>query len=325
MSNPQTVEIESILTLAKQGDPGAIATLINRSLNPKGITARVGWKNHCLGVLLEALPIPDQEDMIAFIRQSLEQLQPESIRLVKVGGYQPGQSVPAWYEEIDLEGTSAVISELDYRVSSITSWLNQGLEPGYGQEDLGEYGALLPQSSTRASTALQLAGAINSAASSPIDRNTSELRFLRFYVNAEETALLPLTSIQEVLKVPVAEVLPVPHMPDCVLGIYNWRGEMLWLVDLAQQLGFLSVLVDSHRAETVTAIVIQTDRQCLGVVVPRIREIETHSLQQLQPPSSAFPSKLLSFMQGYFSSSGSPVLNSKALIQDPLLQVHCPN
>jgi positive phototaxis protein PixI len=317
MSNPQTAEIESILTLAKQGDPGAIAALINRSLNPKGITARVGWKNQCLGILLEALPIPDQEDMITFIRQSLGELQPESVRLLKIGGYQPGQSVPVWYKEIELEETSASISEVNYRASSITSWLNQGLEANYGREDLGEYGGL-PQSST----ALQLAGAINSAVSSPGDRNPNELRFLRFCFNVEETALLPLTSIQQVLKVPVTEVLPVPHMPNCVLGIYNWRGEMLWLVDLAQQLGFPSVLIDSHPAETLNAIIVHSEYKFLGMVVPQIREIETYSLQHLQPPSSAFPTKLLSFMQGYFSSSGSPVLNPKALIQDPLLQVH---
>lgn len=320
MSNPQTVDIESILTLAKQGDPGAIVTLINHSLNPKGITARVGWKNHCLGILLEALPVPDREEMIAFIRQSLGQLQPESIRLVKVGGYQPGQSVPVWYEEIELERLSTSFSKLDYRASSITSGMNQRLESDYGDGDLGEYGTLLPRSSP--SLQLAMADVMNSASLGSVDRNTNELRFLRVCFNAEETALLPLASIQHVLKIPVTEVLPVPHMPDCVLGIYNWRGEMVWLVDLAQQLGFPSVLMDSHRLETVNTIVIQSDRLCLGIVVPRVYEIETHSLQQLQPPPSAFPAKLLSFLQGYFSASSSPVLNPKALIQDPRLQVH---
>lgn len=320
MSNPQTVDIESILSLAQKGDPGAIVTLINHSLNPKGITARVGWKNHCLGILLEALPVPDREEMIAFIRHSLGQLQPKSIKLVKVGGYQPGQSVPAWYEEIELEELSTSFSELHYRISSITSGMNQRLESGYEHGNMEEYGALLPRSST--SFQLAMADVSSSASSGSVDRNVNELRFLRVCFNAEETALLPLTSIQQVLKIPVTEVLPVPHMPDCVLGIYNWRGEMVWLVDLAQQLGFSSVLLDSHRLEAVNAIIIQNDRQCLGIVVPRVYEIETHSLQQLQPPPSAFPAKLLSFLQGYFSSFNSPVLNSKALIQDPRLQVH---
>lgn len=318
------VEIQEVLTLAKQGDPIAIATLINHSLNPRGITAKVGWKNQCLGILLEALPVPDQEEMIAFIRQILGHLQLESIRWVKVGGYQPGQSIPAWHEEIELEGTLVSASEFAYSPASLTSWLNQGLASSDRDEISIEQMALLPQSSTQFPFAVNSAIS-NRANSSSVDSHSNERRFLRFYFNAEETALLPLTSIQQVLKLPVEEILPVPHMPDCILGIYNWRGEMLWLVDLSQQLGFASVLTDLQLTATMTVLVIQNDRRFLGVVVPRLREIETHSLQQLQPPTSAFPAKLLSFMQGYFSPSGSPVLNPKALFQDPLLQVHCPD
>lgn len=321
MSNAGMMEIHEILTLAKQGDPIAIAALINHSLNPRGITAKVGWKNQCLGILLEALPVPDQEEMVAFIRQILGRLQLDSIRWVKVGGYQPGQSVPAWYEEIELEGVPVPVSESTYSPASLTSWLNQGLALSSRDEILTEQTALLPQPS-------QFPFAINSvistrANSSTVAPRSSDRRFLRFYFNPEETALLPLTSIQQVLKLPTTEILPVPHMPDCILGIYNWRGEMLWLVDLAQQLGFASVLTDSQLTETMTVLVIQNDRHFLGIAVPRLGEIETHSLQQLQPPTSAFPAKLLSFMQGYFSPSGSPVLNPKALFQDPLLQVHC--
>ncbi|GAB4379445.1 MAG: hypothetical protein Kow00121_33640 [Elainellaceae cyanobacterium] len=310
-------EIQDIFTLAKQGEPAAIAALINHSLNPRGITARVGWKNHCLGILLEGLPIPDQQEMIAFVRQSLINLQPESLRMVKVGGYQPGQSVPAWYEEIELEGSSISLAELDYSAPSLTSWLNQGLEVYEPEDTASRPDALMPLSTSAQALSGQVVSSPHAAA--------PDHRFLRFYFNLTETALLPLSHIQQVLKVPRTEILPVPHMPDSVLGIYNWRGEMLWLIDLAQQLGFASVAANYQSGETVTAIVIHSDRQRLGMAIPRLSDIETHNLQQLQPPSSAFPAKLLSFMQGYFGSSGSPVLNAKTLIQDPRLQVHYPH
>lgn len=321
MSQLQTPELQDILTLAKQGDPTAIATLINHSLNPKGILARVGWKHDCLGILLEALPVPDQQEMVAFIRQSLVNLQPKSIQRVKVGGYQPGQSVPTWYEEFEIKGSAAPIPEHVYQAPSLTSWLNQGL---HGSDAMS--GSNYPARSSHGSAPL-LISADSRATAQMLPPHppqvASDLRFLRFCISAKETALLPLSSLQQVLKVPATEILPVPHMPDCVLGIYNWRGEMLWLVDVAQQLGFASVLVQSPGQETVTAIVIQTDRKVLGLVVPQLRDIEVHSLQELHPPTAAFPAKLLSFMQGYFSSSSSPVLNAHALIQDPLLQVHC--
>jgi chemotaxis signal transduction protein len=148
---------------------------------------------------------------------------------------------------------------------------------------------------------------------------------LRFYLTEQETALLPLSPVKQVVKVPVLEILPVPHMPNCVLGIYNWRGEMLWLVDLAQQLGFPSPFINLRTSEVVSTIMIQVDRIVLGLVVPQIVDIETHPLKQLQPPTAGlFSTKLLTCMQGYFVPSSSPVLSAQALIQDPLLQVHCP-
>jgi positive phototaxis protein PixI len=312
----QFSELQDILTLARQGDPGAISTLINHSLNSRGITAKIGWNNQCLGILLESAPVPDQEEMIAFIRQNLSNLQPAAIRLVKVCGYQPGQSLPAWYEEIEMEGISAIVPE-EYSTPSLASWLNQGLAPRDGHEGADSlYGSLSAQLAQSLESVTKHAGLNRPHAS-------DELRFLRFYFNDRETALLPLSRIQQVLKVPVAEILPVPHMADCVLGIYNWRGEMLWLVDLAQQLGFSSSLTEIRSRDTVTAIAIQTEHKFLGVIVPQLRDVETHSADQLQPPTSVFPAKLLAFMKGYFISSSSPVLDATALMQDPRLQVHC--
>ena len=122
MRNPHPSATHHILTLAKQDEVSVIATLLNCSLHPRGITARVGWNNNCLGILLEAIPIPDPEEMLALIRQSLATLNSKSIRLVKVCGYQPGQSLPAWYEEIELEGISVPDP---CPAPSLASWLNQ--------------------------------------------------------------------------------------------------------------------------------------------------------------------------------------------------------
>lgn len=46
--------------LAKQGDVRAIALLINRSLQSKGIVARSVLKDGCLQIMLEATQTPDQ-------------------------------------------------------------------------------------------------------------------------------------------------------------------------------------------------------------------------------------------------------------------------
>ncbi|HEY9878752.1 MAG TPA: chemotaxis protein CheW [Leptolyngbyaceae cyanobacterium] len=320
MNHSQPVSDSDSLLLAKRSDPNTIAALLNQMLNVQGIFARVGSYGNCLGILLESAPVPDQDEMVIAIRHLFDDLKPDSIKFVKVAGYQLGHNLPAWYEEIELEGT-LTLAEPSYPVVSIESWLNQGLEP------IGEYG--VQQSSIVPSDLSTQAGSghITSFSNTLFTHRlnaSDEYRFLRFYINHEETALLPLSTIQQVLKVPVTEILPVPHMPDCVLGIYNWRGEMLWLVDLAQQLGFASPLTNVRSSEIVNVIAIQSDHTTLGMVVPQVLDIESHDLQQLQLPTvGLFSTKLLACMQGYFISSRSPVLNAKSLLQDSLLQVHC--
>lgn len=295
MNETPQFDFQRTQLLAEPGDLNAITAWLNHQLNPRGITVRVGWKNHCLGILLESSPFPDQTEMVSLIRQSLTRFNSELLKLVKVCGYQPGQSVPAWYEEIELENLEQATPELNYCAPSLLNWLNQGLDAASAAE--------APLKSTGPANEPQ--------------------RFLRFAINTDQMALLPLICIQAAIKIPVPEVLPVPHMPDCVVGLYNWRGEMLWLVDVAQQLGFTSAVAPSPAQADISTLVVQSDRQSIGLVVSRWLDVESHYPQQLQTPvTGLFPAKLMPFMQGYFVPSTSPVLNAKALIHDPLLQVH---
>ena len=150
----------------------------------------------------------------------------------------------------------------------------------------------------------------------------SKQKFLHFCLGPEDTALLAVDSIAEVMRVPMTEVLPVPQMPSCVLGIYNRRGEMLWLVDLGHLVGYPLLVVPGSTIATGMAIVMEVEGQFLGLVVPQVNDIEWHDPQQLQPPSATlFSPKLLPFVQGYLNGSGSTVLNPVAIAQS-LLQLN---
>lgn len=92
----------NLLTLAKQGNPKAIAAMLNKSLQPKGITAKAGVKENCLQILLESEQIPDQEAMVSYIRKGLINLGVESIKSVKVYGRQKGIETPAWNQQFEL-------------------------------------------------------------------------------------------------------------------------------------------------------------------------------------------------------------------------------
>ncbi|QFS43588.1 hypothetical protein [Nostoc sphaeroides] len=73
----------NLLQLAKQGDPKAIAALMNRSLQPKGVTAKVAFKDGCLQIMLESAQVTDQQALVAFVRKGIINLETELIERVK--------------------------------------------------------------------------------------------------------------------------------------------------------------------------------------------------------------------------------------------------
>ena len=151
-------------------------------------------------------------------------------------------------------------------------------------------------------------------------------KFLRFQVCPQNTALLAVDQIAAVVPLNISDILPVPQMPECVLGLYNWRGEMLWLVDLSCQLGFLSLFTSNATFSTSMAIVVQVEGQSLGFVVRQVYDIERYEPQQIQASiSELLPSQLLPFVQGSLDSDQTIVLNASALLQAPVLQVHSLN
>ncbi|AFY80701.1 hypothetical protein [Oscillatoria acuminata] len=101
-----------LLELAKQGRPTAIAALINRSLEPKGITAKAALKGRCLQITLAAPKVPNQKVLAGFIYQGVMKLAPEAVASLKVLGLQTGQTAPAWSQEFKLSPQAEFSEEL---------------------------------------------------------------------------------------------------------------------------------------------------------------------------------------------------------------------
>lgn len=160
--------------------------------------------------------------------------------------------------------------------------------------------------------------------STPTDSDNSNIRqqFLRFHLQPETTALLPILQLSEVLNIPIGQIVPIAHMPAWIMGVYNWRGEILWIVDL----GHLVELTPCYQqgvSSTYTTIVLQAaannlKSQMLGVIVNRIEDIEWCNPDLIQsPPSSNVAHGLLPFLRGYWLKSDDDllaVLDGEAII-----------
>ena len=149
-------------------------------------------------------------------------------------------------------------------------------------------------------------------------------QFLRFHLVPDTTAMLPVDQMKEVLTMAVREIVPIPYMPPWVMGVHNWRGEILWMVDLGHLVGLAPLYNQTINRSTYTAIVIHggqqvpsrqgsgsqtTGRKTLGLVVNRVEDMEWCNPDLIQsPPQSAIKLELLPFLRGYWLKSNGEIL-----------------
>lgn len=146
------------------------------------------------------------------------------------------------------------------------------------------------------------------------DHHRQLQQFLRFHLLPSMTAVMPAGQLTEVLKVPLSQITPIPHLPEWVFGVYNWRGEILWLVDLGNLLGLTSwhqqenppslfsfIVLDAYRTSDPSGV---PEHVQLGLLVNRVEDIEWLNTDQLQsPPSTMVTERLAPFLCGYWLSA----------------------
>ncbi|MBD2108871.1 CheW domain-containing protein [Nodosilinea sp. FACHB-13] len=165
-----------------------------------------------------------------------------------------------------------------------------------------------------------------------------EEQFLKVVVNGGLPLLLPGANLVEIMKLSIGQVVPMFQMAPWVMGLYNWRGEMLWVADLGHFLGFAPWYNQAEAATRHTVVVIKppyrasqlTDEQTatLGLVVNAVEAMVAYPVPALQPLSAAFSGQsipvepgLLPFLRGCCVDSadrpqlildGTAVLNAMA-------------
>lgn len=150
--------------------------------------------------------------------------------------------------------------------------------------------------------------------------SVSNQKYLRFSLAHQEDVLLALEQIFAIFNISPPEILPIPEMPDCVLGIYNWREKNLWLIDIAHLVDYPPL--SSPIPAQLTTIVIQIEGMLLGLVTSEVKDIESHTAQLQAPYTYLHSPRLLAFTQGYSPSAECLVLDINAIARFPLWQVH---
>ena len=134
----------SLMELAQQSDPLAIAVLLNRALQPKGVTAKAALTEDCLHILLEGDAVPEQQQtLVALLLQGLQRIKPDAIATAVVYGRQMGPGTPAWTQHLELTATAdKAVNDIDLEVLSPQPGLeildNGPLNPPPPEDNPGE-------------------------------------------------------------------------------------------------------------------------------------------------------------------------------------------
>ena len=124
-----------------------------------------------------------------------------------------------------------------------------------------------------------------------------------------DISLLDAALVTEVITISSEDILPVPQMFYCVLGIYSWRSEMLWIVDLENLLGYPPPLIPEANQPELFVMVIQFQGQSIGLVVSGIDNLVEHSIEKFKPSSlELFSEDLMPFLQGYFTTAENKIV-----------------
>jgi purine-binding chemotaxis protein CheW len=120
--------------------------------------------------------------------------------------------------------------------------------------------------------------------------------YLRFFVESGDEFALPAMGIREVLSLVPNQITPVPNVSPLLMGVLNFRGQVIWASDVGQFLGSVKLL-NTERAE-ISIIVIESQDLMVGLAVAQVRGMEWLSLDTLVPPSSSVIDSVSPFLKG---------------------------
>jgi len=142
--------------------------------------------------------------------------------------------------------------------------------------------------------------------------------FLRFQLDSQTSAVVPMLQTQEAIVLPAGRVSVVPNLPSPVLGLFNRRNTLLWLVDLPEILGLEPI---DRRAHSYDIALLKVNQIPLAVAVRSIQGVVRFAPEQIQSPIGSFNPAFTPYLRGWILQERELVLvlDPEAIIQTKVL------
>ncbi len=97
--------------------------------------------------------------------------------------------------------------------------------------------------------------------------------------------MLPNINVTEVITLSSEQIVSLPETAPCLMGITNWRGEVLWLVDVGIVMGKEPLYRRSHNTSrsTFEGIVVQHQHYTVGLVVDKVTQMRQFTSAEIRP------------------------------------------
>lgn len=134
--------------------------------------------------------------------------------------------------------------------------------------------------------------------------------YLSFLLDPQTPALISTQHSHEVMDIFADQITAMPAMAAGILGLFNRRGHIFWIVDLAQMLGLpplppeldtysvIVLRVPVQPSERAATTLLQSDYVLMGFAVHHMRGSVRLSQSLLQPSPEQFSSTLAPCVTG---------------------------
>lgn len=104
---------------------------------------------------------------------------------------------------------------------------------------------------------------------------------LSFHLTPQLQAVISVDELIGLTTIETVNIAPIPDTPQAVMGIYSYRGNIVWVVDLPCLLG-LTPLYLANTRQACSIIFLRAQQQIIGFAVHQLGQMMTLLENQLQ-------------------------------------------
>ena len=127
-----------------------------------------------------------------------------------------------------------------------------------------------------------------------IETLTTE-QFLTFSLGQDQQALLPTSQLLEIVKVYLSQITAIAGIAPYVMGVYNWRGDVIWIIDLASMLGYKPLYAQEQAKfqDKCHVIFLRTQDTVIGLAVSQVGQMLKCDIAKIQTTGLVFTNPVM--------------------------------